>query len=113
MVDDTNTADCSSSEPETSSAHKVPFQENQQDEEGIRAKKLEIAKVRVKMNELRDQLDDAVSRKDFLVAQEIKGSMDQLDDEQGILEEQLITLKNFGATPSSSEDSSVSVDTIP
>merc|ERR1719244_1175316 len=59
----------------------------------VRAKQLEIAKLRVKMNEMKDQLDEAVTSQNFLSAQEIKSDMDKLETQQLELEEQLDQLK--------------------
>ena len=62
-------------------------------EELIRAKQLAIAKVRVNINMMKDQLDEAVKKQDFMEAQEIKCRIDGLEEEQIILENQLATAK--------------------
>ena len=68
---------------------------NREEGEDVKARQLEIAKLRVtvRMNEMRDLLDAAVSSHNFLSAQEIKANMDTLETEQDGLEEQLHLLK--------------------
>ena len=78
---------------ENHSAPDTPLLPVRQDEEVIRAKQLKIVKLRVKMNLMRDQLDEAVSDQKFLVAQQIKVQMDQLE------EKQLSAAKAVGAAP--------------
>ena len=85
--------------PEYHSAPDTPLQPVRQDEEGIRANQLQIAKLRVEMNLMRDQLDEAVTDQNFLVAQQIKAQMDQLEEEQAMLEEQLSAAQAVGAAP--------------
>jgi len=85
--------------PEYHSAPETPLQPARQDEEVIRAKQLQIAKLRVEMNMLRDQLDEAVTGQNFLIAQQIKAQMDRLEEEQAMLEDQLSSAKASGAAP--------------
>ena len=68
-------------------------------DELIRAKQLAIAKLRVNMNMMKDQLDEAVQNQNFLSAQEIKSKMDQLEEEQLMLEGQLAAAKAAGMAP--------------
>ena len=65
----------------------------------VRSKQLQIAKLRVNMNMLKDQLDEAVNNQNFLSAQEIKSKMDQLEEEQIVLENQLAAAKAAGMAP--------------
>ena len=88
--------------PECQSGPVTPLQPTRPDEEVIRAKQLQIAKLRVNMNLMRDQLDEAVTDQNFLIAQEIKAQMDQLEEDQAILEDQLLVAKSVGAAPPSS-----------
>merc|ERR1719186_2038216 len=97
MVADTVPSNLSS--PDYHSAPETPLQAPRQDEEVIRAKQLQIAKLRVEMNLLRDQLDDAVTSQNFLIAQQIKAQMDQVEEEQAMLEDQLSAAKAAGAAP--------------
>jgi len=76
-----------------SSPKEKAVQQAMPDEEAIRAKQLQIAKLRVDMNILRDQLDEAVNDQNFMIAQDIKLRMDQLEEDQVVLEEQLVALK--------------------
>ena len=71
-------------------------------DEVIRTKQLQIAKLRVNMNEMKDQLDEAVTSQNFIVAQEIKSKMDQLEEEQIVLENQLSAAKANGMAPPAS-----------
>ena len=73
-----------------------------QDEEVMRAKQLQIAKLRVELNLLRDQLDEALTGKNFLIAQQIKVQMVRLKEEQAMMEDQLSTAKATGAAPPAS-----------
>jgi len=88
------------STPMFHSAHETPVLPVRQDEEVIRSKQLQIAKLRVDMNLLRDKLDEAVTGQNFLEAQQIKAQMDQLEEEQAMMEEQLSAAKAVGAAPS-------------
>jgi len=90
------------STPVFHSAETTPVLPVRQDEEVIRAKQLQIAKLRVDMNLLRDKLDEAVTGQNFLEAQQIKAQMDQLEEEQAMMEEQLSAAKAVGAAPSTS-----------
>ena len=96
--------------PEYHSALETPSQQVRQDEEVIRAKQLQIAKLRVEMNLLRDQLDEAVTGQNFLIAQQIKAQMDQLVKEQAMMENQLSAAKAVGAAP---HPSATKVDPTP
>ena len=82
-------------DPEYHSAPETPLQPFRQDEEVIRAKQLRIAKLEVEMNLLNKQFDEAVTDHNFLVAQQIKAQLDQLEVDQSMLEDQL----SAGATP--------------
>jgi len=94
------------SSPEYHSAPETPVLNNvREDDEVIRAKQMQIAKLRVQMNQYRDQLDEAVSSQNFLIAQQIKAQMDQLEEEQHMLESQLSAAKASGTAPPSSVSS--------
>jgi len=84
------------SAPETPT---VTSPETRENEELIRSKQLQIAKLRVNMNLMKDQLDEAVNNQNFLSAQEIKSKMDQLEEEQIVLENQLSAAKAAGMAP--------------
>ena len=81
------------STPVTSSA------EARENEELVRSKQLAIAKLRVQMNMMKDQLDDAVANQNFVEAQGVKSKMDQLEEEQIVLENQLTAAKAAGIAP--------------
>merc|ERR1719312_1603541 len=86
------------------SAPETPLQEKQNDEV-VRAKQLEIARIRVEMNVMRDRLDEAVNEQDFVLAQEIKVQMDRKEEEQMLAEEQLEAAKKAVSTPTVLTDS--------
>ena len=65
-------------------------------EELIRSKQLAIAKVRVNINMMKDQLDEAVKKQNFMEAQQIKSQLDRLEEEQMMLESQLAAAKALG-----------------
>ena len=71
----------------------TPLMPARQDEEVIRAEKLQIAKLRVEMNLLRNELDEAVTGHNFLIAQQIKVQIDRLEEKQALMEDQLSTAK--------------------
>ena len=93
------------SAPDTPVTNTAEAREN---EELVRSKQLAIAKLRVNMNMMKDQLDDAVANQNFLEAQEIKSKMDHLEEEQIVLENQLTAAKAAGMAPSAKTVSPVS-----
>ena len=62
----------------------------------VRSKQVEIAKVRVKVNEAKEDLEVAVAASDFVKAQEIKVHIDQMAEEQVELENQLKVIRDGG-----------------
>ena len=69
--------------PSTSKAEKDKMVEGQQ------KKKVEIAKIKVKLNILRDDLENAIRDKDFLKAQDLQLDVDDLDSKLINLNEEL------------------------
>ena len=69
--------------PSTSKAEKDKMVEGQQ------KKKVEIAKIKVKLNILRDDLENAIRDKDFLKAQDLQLDVDDLDSKLIHLNEEL------------------------
>ncbi len=69
-------------------------------EEENRRKQIEIAKVRVRLNILKNDLDEAVQNKDFVRAQELKMEMEELDDDYNRLQEELTEAAAMAAKPS-------------
>ena len=69
--------------PSTSKAEKDKMVEGQQ------KKKVEIAKIKVKLNILRDDLENAIRDKDFLKAQDLQLDVDDLDSKVIHLNEEL------------------------
>lgn len=61
---------------------------------------MELAKVKVQMNILQNDINDAVDEKDFLRAQELKLQMDSLDQEQKKLQEELTVADEKASRPS-------------
>ena len=70
--------------------------------EAIRTKQLQVAKIRVQINQLKDELDDAVSVQNCLIAKQVEAQMDQLEEEQVVLEDQLSAAKADGLAPPTS-----------
>ena len=70
-----------------------------QQEREIMAKQLEVAKLRVKLNEAKESLDAAVAGQDFITAQEVKAQLDMLEEQQVRAEEEVRLLKGVTAAP--------------
>ena len=70
-------------------------------EEEQKKKQVAIAKVRVQMNILKDDLEDAIQNQDFMKAQQIKIDMDKLDVEQNRLQDELTEAAAMAPVPSS------------
>jgi condensin complex subunit 3 len=69
-------------------------------EREIMAKQMEVARLRVSMNEAREELNRAVAGQDFVLAQEVKATLDGLEAEQAQAEEALRALKGTAVTAS-------------
>jgi condensin complex subunit 3 len=80
------------------------------DEEAVRRLKMEIAGLRVKMNELRDVLDEAIEVQDFIRAQTVKEEMNNLELEQQQLEAELQVEKERGGASGQLPSTCVSVE---
>jgi len=65
---------------------------------------VEVAKVRVKLNILRNDMEEAVQGKDFLRAQELKEKMDKLEEVHNRLEEKLTEAAAMAARPAIRSD---------
>ena len=72
----------------------------------VRSKQVEIAKVRVKVNEAKEELEVAVAASDFIKAQEIKDRIDQMSKEQIDLESELREIREDCNTHTLSRPSS-------
>ena len=70
-------------------------------EEEQRKKQVAMAKVRVQINILKDDLEDAIQNQDFMKAQQIKSDMDKLDVEQNRLQDELTEAAAMAPVPSS------------
>eukprot|EP00090_Calanus_glacialis_P011360 TRINITY_DN19777_c0_g1_i1.p1 TRINITY_DN19777_c0_g1~~TRINITY_DN19777_c0_g1_i1.p1 ORF type:complete len:759 (+),score=285.43 TRINITY_DN19777_c0_g1_i1:137-2278(+) len=57
----------------------------------VRKRRVENAKVRVEINELNDKLDEAVFKKEFMVAEQIKEKVSELKERQLELEQEIET----------------------
>ena len=68
-------------------------------EEANRRKKVQIAKVKVQLNELKNDQDEAIANKDFVRAQQLNLEMDQLKGEQERLQEELTEAAAMAAMP--------------
>ena len=68
-------------------------------------KQVQIAQVRVQLNILKNDMEEAVQNKDFLKAQNIKIEMEKLDIEQNQLQEELTEATAMAAKPNSANNS--------
>ena len=101
VVADTYTTNPAS--PEYHSAPETPIkQPRKEGMEAIRTKQLQIAKIRVHMNQLKEELDDAFSVQNLFIAQHAKSQMGQLEKEQDVLENQQSAAKADGLAPPTS-----------
>ena len=65
----------------------------------VRSKQVEIAKVRVKVNEAKEELETAVTASDFIKAQEMKEKIVELTLEQSTLEKELKVIREGDSSP--------------
>ena len=77
----------------------------------VRSKQVEIAKVRVKVNEAKEELEIAVTASDFIKAQEMKEKITELALKQSTLEKELKVIRE-GAVVDSIEENSNSRDSV-
>merc|ERR1719234_2885092 len=70
-------------------------------ERDVLAKQMGIAKLRVAMNEAKEELGKAVAGQDFIRAQEVKATLDGLEEQVVIAEEELRVLKGTSAAAAS------------
>ncbi len=68
-----------------------------------KSKKVAIAKIRVKLTELKDEIDEAIQNKDFVRAQQVKLEMEQLEEEQTKIEDELTEALAMASRPVSAE----------
>ena len=80
----------------------------------VRSKQVEIAKVRVKVNEAKEELEIAVTASDFIKAQEMKEKITELALEQSTLEKELKAIREGESSPvvDSIEENSNSRDSV-
>merc|ERR1719204_1092500 len=65
----------------------------------VRSKQVEIAKVRVMVNEAKEELETAVAASDFIKAQEMKEKIAGLGNEQARLEKELKLIREGVQSP--------------
>ena len=65
----------------------------------VRSKQVEIAKVRVRVNEAKEELETAVAASDFIKAQEMKEKIAELALEQSALEKELKVIREGDHSP--------------
>merc|ERR1719234_544228 len=70
-------------------------------ERDVLAKQMGIAKLRVAMNEAKEELGKAVAGQDFIRAQEVKATLDGLEEQLVVAEEELRVLKGTSAAAAS------------
>ena len=89
--------------PDQSESANVSSKDKKSYEDQQRKKKVEAAKIKVKLNILQQELEDAIQSKNFMEAQEIKLKMDELDVEQNKLTEALAEPVSIPETPPRNE----------
>ncbi|TRY70433.1 hypothetical protein TCAL_09294 [Tigriopus californicus] len=68
-------------------------------EELQRKKQVAIAQVRVKLNIMKNDMEDAIQNRDFMTAQNCKVEMDKLEAEQNQLQDELIEVAAIASRP--------------
>ena len=98
----------------SSSVAATPKQQEKVNEEENRRKQVEMAKMRVQLNILKNDLDEAVQNKDFIKAQQLKLDMELLDTEHMRLQDELTEAAAMAAkpTPQVEEKEKVSQPTV-
>ena len=76
-------------------------------------KQMSIAKLRVFMNEAREELGKAVAGQDFMKAQEVKASLDGLEEQLVVAEEELKVLKGTSAAAAAASEKQVEPTSVP
>ena len=76
-------------------------------------KQMSIAKLRVSMNEAREELGKAVAGQDFMKAQEVKASLDGLEEQLVVAEEELKVLKGTSAATAAASEKQVEPTSVP
>ena len=82
-------------------------------ERDIMNKQMSIAKLRVSMNEAREELGKAVAGQDFMKAQEVKASLDGLEEQLVVAEEELKVLKGTSAAAAAASEKQVEPTSVP
>ena len=76
-------------------------------------KQMSIAKLRVSMNEAREELGKAVAGQDFMKAQEVKASLDGLEEQLVVAEEELKVLKGTSAAAAAASEKQAEPTSVP
>ena len=76
-------------------------------------KQMSIAKLRVSMNEAREELGKAVAGQDFMKAQEVKASLDGLEEQLVVAEEELKVLKGTSAAAAAANEKQMEPTSVP
>ena len=77
------------------------------------AKQMGIAKLRVSMNEAKEELSKAVAGQDFIKAQEVKATLDGLEEQVVVAEEELRVLKGTSAAAAAANEKQPEATSVP
>ena len=77
------------------------------------AKQMGIAKLRVAMNEAKEELGKAVAGQDFIRAQEVKATLDGLEEQVVFAEEELRVLKGTSAAAAVADENQPEATSVP
>ena len=77
------------------------------------AKQMGIAKLRVAMNEAKEELGKAVAGQDFIQAQEVKATLDGLEEQVVVAEEELRVLKGTSAAAAAANEKQPEATSVP
>ena len=82
-------------------------------ERDLLAKQMGIAKLRVAMNEAKEELGKAVAGQDFIRAQEVKATLDGLEEQVVVAEEELRVLKGTSAAAAAASEKQPEATSVP
>ena len=77
------------------------------------AKQMGIAKLRVAMNEAKEELGKVVAGQDFVRAQEVKATLDGLEEQVVVAEEELRVLKGTSAAAAAANEKQPEATSVP
>eukprot|EP00095_Tigriopus_kingsejongensis_P007922 maker-scaffold1210_size55525-snap-gene-0.20 protein:Tk07922 transcript:maker-scaffold1210_size55525-snap-gene-0.20-mRNA-1 annotation:"hypothetical protein CAPTEDRAFT_225765" len=94
---------------EQGASQKEPNDPMNLEESGQESQCVQLAKVRVKLNVVKNDMDDAIQSRDFLRAQQFKLEMDSLEDDLAKLQEELTEAAAMASRPQFKEPAHVPI----